>query len=335
MITQNLLDTVYAGDSLSREQSEQLFDKLFAGELDQVQTAGLLVAMKMRKESAQEIAGAAIAMRRAALPVDVAVEGLFDTCGTGGDGSHSFNYSSAVSIVIASMGVPVAKHGNRSVSSKSGSADFLEALNIPLSLTGAEAKSYFDRHNFLFMFAQVYHPAMKHAAPVRKALATRTIFNLLGPLTNPAKTKRQMIGVCSRDFLPLYAEAAKQIGFDRIALYSSHDGMDEVSPLSPTEVYEINENRLHTYTIDQAKYISADEAAQIPSGKDAAENARLFTEALSSANTGPLAKAIALNCALALLTSGHVATFDDGYHTALEQISSGKALAYLNTLAAK
>jgi len=333
MTTKNLLDTVYAGDRLSREQSEILFDKIFAGELDQVQTAGLLVAMKMRKESANEIAGAAIAMRRAALPVLVAQEGLFDTCGTGGDGSQSFNYSSAVSIIIASLGVPVAKHGNRSISSKSGSADFLEALKIPLSLTGEEAQSYFNKHNFLFMFAPVYHPAMKHAAPVRKALATRTIFNFLGPLTNPAKTKRQIIGISSREFLPLYAEAAKQIGFERIALYSSYDGMDEVSPFAPTEVYEITDGSMKTYTLDPSGYITLDEAAKIASGYDAESNARLFIETLGTADPTPLAKAIALNCALALVTSGKASTFSEGFDSALTQITSGKVLDYLSRLA--
>lgn len=324
MNTKELLNLVYSGQCLSKEQSSKLFSSIFNGEVDERELAGMLIGMKVKGETSDEIAGAALSMREFALAPDITETELFDTCGTGGDGKHSFNVSSAVAIILNSLGQKIAKHGNRSVSSISGSADFYEALGVPIALKPEEAAAYFSKTGFLFLFAQTYHPAMKYAGPVRKALATRTIFNFLGPLTNPLKLKRQMIGVYNKDFLPLYSESAKIIGYDRLVLYSSADGMDEVSPYAITHCVLIEGEKETAFDIDPSSYITAEEADTIPAKYNAQQNAELFVKTMSEKTETPLVKLLALNAALALYTLGKAESVNAGVAMAKDEILSGR-----------
>ncbi len=322
---------VSEGEVLCARRSEELFDAVFSGAVSEIELSAVLTAMKVRGEAPEEIAGAARSMRKAATPLTIGKNGHIDTCGTGGDHSFSFNISSAAAIVISAAGIPVAKHGNRSVSSRSGSADFLEALRIPIGFTGEAARDYYHEHGFVFMFAPNYHPAMKYAAPVRKALSVRTIFNYLGPITNPAFPKKQMIGVFSRNFLEKYARVVAGMGYERALIYSSEDGMDEVSPSAPTLVYEIEGGRISNFTINPGEFISPEEAASLPHHCTAAENASLFMEAISSPVPTALGKFIALNAALAMYTHGK-GDIARHYHRALEIVHGGAAREKVNSL---
>lgn len=322
---------VSEGKILCAERTEALFDAIFGGEVSEIELSAVLTAMKVRGESAAEITGAARSMRKFATRLDVTANGHMDTCGTGGDHSFSFNVSSAAAIAMSAAGVHVTKHGNRSVTSRSGSADFLEALGIPIGLTGDGARDYYGKNSFIFMFAPNYHPAMKYAAPVRKALGMRTIFNYLGPITNPAFPKRQMIGVFNRDFLDTYSSVVAELGYERALIYSSSDGMDEVSPLAPTSVREIEGSRVNEFTIEPGEYISPEEAASLPHHCTAAENADLFMDTISSAKATALGKFIALNTALGMHTmkKGDMGRY---FSEALDLVHGGAVLRKLEEL---
>jgi anthranilate phosphoribosyltransferase len=332
MSTKELIRKITEGHALDAPASESLFDSIFSGGVSEVELAAILVGMKMRRETPAELVGAARSMRRFAVNPGLDAKGLFDTCGTGGDHSNSFNISTSVALILAAMGVPLAKHGNRSVSSKSGSADFLEALGVPIDLQGDAARAYFARHGFLFLFAPLHHPAMKHAAPVRRALGVRTIFNFLGPLTNPASPCRQMIGVFHPDVLPLCADAAASLGFERVLLYSSESGMDEVSPSERTVVMDVRGGRQSRFTIDPSSMISPGEAASIPTHCSPAENAAHFMATVSASHPTPLAKLLSLNAALALHARDASTLIADNYHDALEAVTSGRVRRTLDAM---
>lgn len=318
-----MLNSVYNGKTISSTQSEELFEHLFSGRMSEIELSGLVMAMKLRGEKAEEISGAAKSMRKFCSKIDLGTADIFDTCGTGGDNSGSFNISSSVAVILSSLGVPVAKHGNRSVSGKSGSTDFFESLGIKTELTGEDAVNFFRQHGFLYMAAPNYHPAMKYAVPVRKKLAVRTIFNYLGPLTNPAGTKRQAIGFFSPDLLPLYAETARALSFDRCVIYSSLDGMDEVSPAADTIVYEIESGSMERFIIKPGEYITENEAKLIPKDQSPEENASLFIETVSSGKPSPLAKLLSLNSALSLYAYNGKNRIEDSYKKSLEAIIDG------------
>jgi len=327
-----MLNSVYNGNSISLDQSEKLFEHLFSGQMSEIELSGLLMAMKLRGEKAEEISGAALSMRKFCSRLDLGTNDIFDTCGTGGDNSGSFNISSSVAVILSSLGIPIAKHGNRSVSGKSGSTDFYENLGIPSNLTGDDAVNYFKLNNFIYMAAPNYHPAMKFAVPVRKKLAVRTIFNYLGPLTNPAGTKRQAIGFFSPELLPLYAETALSLSYERCVIYSSLDGMDEVSPTSNTIVYEIESDRMDKFIINPREYITESEAKLIPSGLDPEQNAMLFIETVSSGKPSPLAKLLAINSALALYGYDKKNSIDESFNKSLKAITNGTVHAKLKLL---
>ncbi len=315
--------SVFNGGKLSTEESESLFMHLFSGNISEVELSGILIAMKLRGETPEEISGAARSMRRFSTKIDLGNKEIFDTCGTGGDNSHSFNISSSVALILASIGTPVAKHGNRSMSSRSGSTDFYEKLGIPVNLTGSDAVEYFQRHNFIYMAAPNYHPAMKYAAPVRKQLGTRTIFNYLGPLTNPAGTRKQAIGFFSPELLPLYAETARALSFDRALIYSSSDGMDEISPYAPSTVYEIESGEMRSFTIDPASFFKSSESAEIPKGLAAEDNANVFMDTVGRGEATPLAKLISLNAAVAMYAHNSENEIKELYSRCLEAVTDG------------
>jgi len=322
-IVSRSIDSLFNGGRLSAEESETLFMHLFSGNISEVELSGILIAMKLRGETSAEISGAARSMRKFCTRIDLGNDEIFDTCGTGGDNSHSFNISSSVALILASLGIPVAKHGNRSMSSRSGSTDFYEKLGIPVNLTGSEAVEYFRRHNFIYMAAPNYHPAMKYAAPVRKQLGTRTIFNYLGPLTNPAGTRKQAIGFFSPELLPLYAETARTLAFDRALIYSSSDGMDEISPYAPSTIYEIEGGEMKSFIVNPADFLGSSDAVEIPKGLAAEENADIFMNNISSGKATPLAKLVSMNAAVALYAHNSLNEIRESYNRCLEAITDG------------
>ena len=323
MNSKALISKVLNGDTLNVQETELVFDSIFKGEVSEIELAGILVAMKIRKEKVDEITGAVLSMRRfvKALPIDS--PDIFDNCGTGGDESLSFNVSSAVAIILNTMGVSVVKHGNRSVSSKSGSADFLEALGIPIGLVDDEAVNYFNQNKFIFMFAPNYHPAMKYAVPVRKTLGIRTLFNFIGPLTNPAFPKKQMIGIFHPYLLKDYAQVVSKLHFERVLVYSAKNGMDEVSPVEQTVVYEGNKDVITDFIIDPENFISPSEANAIKGNLGPKENVELFYDTLRSKEPTPLGKMLALNTALGYYALGQEKDFSKGFAKAIEAIHSG------------
>ncbi len=331
MNIKKITSKLFEGKDLSFDETFILFNKIFKGNISEVELSAILIALKVKGEKPAEIAGAAQAMRENAIKLNLS-EKIFDTCGTGGDNSTSFNISTAVALILSAYGIKIAKHGNRAISSKSGSADFLEALNIPINLTGKEAESYFKKHGFLFLFAPNYHPAMKYAMPVRKKLAVRTIFNYLGPLTNPLSPKKQMIGIFSPKFLETYAQTALYLNYEHLILYSAQNNMDEVSPTNKTLVYEIKNGKiLKTWEINPSDFFDISEMKNLPKNKTAKENANIFIETLESPKITPLKKLLALNCSLALTIFKNT-NLKENYNEMIDFLNSKKILEKINEL---
>ncbi|MET0249115.1 MAG: anthranilate phosphoribosyltransferase [Sphingobium sp.] len=305
------------------------FDLLFDADLPEAQIADFLVAMAKRGESATEIAAAARAMRARMIPVQ-APDGGIDVCGTGGDGHHTLNVSTAVSLVVAAAGVPVAKHGNRAASSKAGAADTLEALGLDLDRAGATAEATLADLGICFLFAQTYHPALKRLGPVRKAIGQRTIFNLMGPLANPAGVKRQLVGIARPAYVPIYAEALGLLGAEHALIVSGDEGLDELSTAGGNDVAEVTAGGL----VAMRRVSAAD--VGLPShsvaairGGDPAHNAAAL-RALLQGEAGAYRDAVLLNAAAALYAAGEVTDLRDGVEQAAETIDAGLANALLN-----
>ncbi len=313
--------------ALSEAESEALFGSVFGGNAEPVALAGFLVALRAKGESADEIAGAAKAMRAAAVKPAGDFAGAIDTCGTGGDGKGGFNLSTAAALVACAAGARIAKHGNRSVSSKSGSADLLEALGMKIDGGPEAAGALFEKTGFTFFFAPNYHPATRHAAPVRKALGLRTIFNLLGPLTNPAAVERQLIGVYSPDLLGRYRDAARRVGIARAVIVHGA-GHDEIAGHAATSAYELCDGHTTEYEItpEVAELPRVAEAAL--AGGNAAENAARL-RALLEGGADPILPAILLNAAYALVIAGVADGACTGAKLAAAAVKSGAARAKL------
>src|SRR6266568_2977612 len=247
---QRALARLLDGDDLSREEAHEVMGSIMSGEATPAQIAGFLIALRAKGETADEIAGCAEAMREHVLPVEPARTDLVDTAGTGGDGARTLNISTAAALVAAAAGAGVAKHGNRAVSSASGSADVLEALGFELEQEPARIARSIDELGFGFMFAPTHHPAMRHAAPVRRELAARTIFNVLGPLTNPAGARAQIVGVYSPLLVPVIADVLAALGARRAFVVHGAGGIDELSPTGPNLLYEVSEGSVRRREID-------------------------------------------------------------------------------------
>ena len=291
--------------------------------------------MRMKGETVDEIVGFARAMRGHATPVRPTVTGYIDTCGTGGDGLHTFNISTSTAFVVAGAGVPVAKHGNRAVSSAAGSADVLEALGIDITLNATDVAKCIDEAGVGFLFAQSLHSSMRHAGPTRREIGIRTVFNILGPLTNPAGAKRQLLGVYDAKLAPIMAEVAGRLGAERVLVVNGHPGMDEVSASGPTTVaeFDIATGGVRTYEITpESVGIARGTLADIAGG-DAAENAAIVRSVLLG-EVGPRRDVVVLNAAAALLAAGKAADLAEGVTFARDSIDSGRALAALEALAA-
>jgi len=328
----NTLNTLLSGTDLAPDEMEALIGAVMDGKLDHAQVAGLLVALRAKGESGTEVAAAARAMRSRALGV-AAPAGAIDTCGTGGDGAETINISTASALVAAAGGVPVAKHGNRSVSSKCGSADVLEALGVRLDLDRHALTVLLKEVGIAFLFAQQLHPAMAAVVPVRRALGVRTVFNLLGPLTNPAGVRRQVLGVWGSEVQLLVAEALAELGAEYALVLHSDDGLDELSVTAPTKVIEIRDGAVvGSWKVDPVDLgIHADDPDSLRGG-DADENARRLCAILDGKERSAASEAVALNAAAALMVGGKVDDFATGLRQAREILAGGAAGRTLETL---
>jgi anthranilate phosphoribosyltransferase len=321
------------GKDLTREESRQVMDTIMTGGATPAQIGGFLVALRLKGETADEIAGAAEAMRDHVIAVRPARHDLVDTAGTGGDGGRTFNISTAAALVAAAAGAGVAKHGNRSVSSASGSADVLEELGFELELPADEIARSIDELGFGFMFAPIHHPAMGHAAPVRRELAARTVFNVLGPLTNPAGARSQVVGVYDPALVPVIADVLVQLGAHRAFVVHGAGGIDELSPAGPNLVCEVVDGAVHRRELDPLDLGVPRCAPEDLRGGSPAENAARIRAVFSGGGDAAARSAIALNAAGAIAAAGHADDLRDGLVAAAAALDSGAAAYRLEQLA--
>src|SRR3989449_4746269 len=331
---QRALARLLDGDDLSREEAHEVMGSIMSGEATPAQIAGFLIALRAKGETADEIAGCAEAMREHALPVRPQRDDLVDTAGTGGDGARTINISTAAALVAAAAGAGVAKHGNRAVSSACGSADVLEALGFTLEQEPARIARSIDDLGFGFLFAPTHHPAMRHAAPVRRELATRTVFNVLGPLTNPAGARAQVVGVYSPALVRTIAEVLVRLGARRAFVVHGAGGIDELSPAGPNLLCEgvdgdVRERELDPESELGIPHCSVEELR----GGTPEDNARAIREVFAGADGGRR-NAILLNAAGAIAAGGHAGDLREGLELAREAVDSGAAAARLDELIA-
>ena len=324
------LGKLMRGESLTQEETAEAFDVIMTGEATDAQIGAILGALAARGETAEEIAGGAIAMRNAAVSIDVGNLDVVDTCGTGGDGSHTFNISTVAAFVAAGAGVPVAKHGNRSITSKCGSADVLLELGVSLEASPETIEECICKAGIGFMFAQKMHPAMKYAMGPRKELGVRTIFNMLGPLTNPAGARRQVLGVFSPDLTERFAEVLSLLGSTRVMVVHG-DGMDEITSTATTQISELSDGKVSTYEFDPREFIGDFVDPQALVGGDAEANA-IIVRNLIGGQSGPQRDVVCLNAAAAIVVGGAAEDFASGWTKAQESIDSGKAQAAVDKL---
>ncbi|THF78480.1 anthranilate phosphoribosyltransferase [Cohnella fermenti] len=315
---------ISAGKDLTIEQARAVMRLIMTGEATPSQIAGLLVALRMKGETVDEITGFAEAMRSFAGQVKTENRDLLDTCGTGGSGIHKFNISTTSAVIAAAAGARVAKHGNRAMSGKSGSADVLEALGVGISITAEQAAECLSRTGICFMFAQLYHPALKHAAVPRRELGVRTIFNLLGPLANPANADRQMMGLYDRTRTETVAKVLGNLGLRRALVVGSHDGLDEISISAPTRVSELKDGAVSTYDITPEELGLATLPLGEVKGGDAAENAAIIRRVLAGERSA-YRDIVLANAGACLYVADRAATLREGVELAAQTIDSGKA----------
>ncbi|MFQ5355293.1 MAG: anthranilate phosphoribosyltransferase [Mariprofundaceae bacterium] len=329
---QQAIRSLQAGDLISEPESEKVFSEIMQGAATPAQIGALLMGLTMQGETADIITGAARAMRSAATRIQPLSNGLLDTCGTGGDGAATFNISTAVAIVVASAGQPVAKHGNRAVSSRSGSADVLEALGVNIMLAPDQVAACIDKTGIGFLFAPGHHPAMKYAAGPRRELGIRSIFNLLGPLSNPAEADYQVLGVFSRDKLELMAKALLHLGSMRALLVHGRDGMDEITTSTISDAIWVEKGwPLRQFEIDPKAFGIPYASAKDLSGGSADDNAQIMMEILAG-KKGPKRDITLLNAAAALWLTEKVEGIPQGIKLAAACIDSGKARKKLQAL---
>lgn len=325
------ISLLLAGADLGRERSRAVMGEIMRGEATPAQIGGFLVALRAKGETAEEIAGCAEAMREHVLPVRPSREDVVDVVGTGGDGARTFNISTTAAIVAAAAGAAVAKHGNRAVSSVSGSADVLEALGLRLEQPPERIAESIDRFGFGFMFAPAHHPAMRHAAPVRRELGTRTVFNLLGPLTNPAGARAGIFGVYAPELVRTVAEVLAALGARRAFVVHGAHGIDELSPAGPNAVCEVVDGAVRERTVDPLELGLPRCAPEELRGGTPEENARTARELLAGAPGGKR-DAVLLNAAGAIAAAGHAADLREGLALAAEAVASGRAAERLEQL---
>lgn len=330
---QQTVSRLLDGRDLSRSDAHEAMNEIMRGDATQAQIAGFLVALRAKGETADEIAGCAEAMREHVLHVRPQRTDLVDIVGTGGDGANTYNISTAAALVAAAAGAAIAKHGNRAASSTSGSADVLEALGFRLDLPPQRIEHSIDELGFGFLFAQAHHPAMKHAAPVRRELATRTVFNVLGPLTNPAGARALMLGVYSPELTRTLAAALVQLGANRAYVVHGAGGIDELSPCGPNLVCEVEDGAVREYQLDPIDLgVDRCDPAGLRGG-DPQANAQALRDVLAGAD-GAHRSAVLLNAAGGIAAAGHAANLREGLALARAAVDSGAAGERLEQLVA-
>jgi len=325
------IKTVIDNKHLTKAEAEQVMNVIMSGEATPAQIAALITALRMKGETVDEISGFATTMRNKASRISPRVIELVDTCGTGGDQLHTFNISTTVAFVIAGAGLPVAKHGNRSVSSKSGSADVLEALGIKIDLTAEQVEKCIEDIGIGFMFAPNFHGAMKHAIGPRREIGIRTVFNILGPLTNPAGATAQVLGVYDPELTEVMAMVLGNLGVKHALVVHGHDGLDEISNTGESIISELKDGEVRTYAITPEQCGVARASIEDLKGGTAEDNAAITLEILKGAK-GPKRDVVLMNAAAGLIAAGKAESFEDGMDLAARSIDSGSALTKLQDL---
>ncbi|WP_120078643.1 anthranilate phosphoribosyltransferase [Aurantiacibacter odishensis] len=316
-----------ADHPLSEAEAEQAFGDMLDGKPSEEEVASFLSTMSDRGEHAEEITGAARAMRERLIPIE-APENAIDVCGTGGDGHHTLNVSTAVSLVVAACGVPVAKHGNRAASSKAGAADTLEALGLDMDAAGRTAEYTLREIGICFLFAKNHHPAMARIQPIRQKLAKRTIFNLMGPLSNPARVRRQLIGIARPAYVPIYANAMARLGTERTFIVSGDEGLDELSLDEGNEVADVQGREVQMTRVRAENAGLRHAPVEAIRGGDAVHNAKAL-QALLQGAPGPYRDAVLFNAAGSLIVAGEVESWEAGVEEAAEALDKGLAKTLL------
>src|SRR5881628_1503718 len=319
--------------SLTESQTTAVFGTVMRGEATPAQIAALLMGLRVKGETADEVAGAARALRAVMIPVEAAGDHLVDTCGTGGGTVSTFNISTAAAFVAAGAGASVAKHGNRSFTSRCGSADVLEALGVRISLDAAEAGRVLREACITFLFAPTFHPAMKHAGPVRRELAVPSVLNLLGPLANPAGVRRQVVGVADADRAPLVAGALARLGAEHALVVHGRIGMDEISPRGITDVWEVRNGSVRVWEVDPADHgLAVDDVAWFPGAEPPANAARIERLLGDGREDAAGLAALLLNAGAAIYVAGLAASYADGVARARDVVRAGKGREALERL---
>ena len=317
-------------ESLNFEESKSAFESMMSGKVKEEDIYDFLTLSSAKGETSDEIAGGVYVLRDKAERVNVSDDAV-DTCGTGGDGKNTLNISTAAALLLSSFGVKVAKHGNKSVSSKCGSADVLEKLNININLGPKEVEASINDKNFGFMFAPGYHSAMKYVGPVRKKIGKRTIFNLIGPLSSPAKVKRQVVGVFDKKLLSIFAQSLKNLNIKKALIVNSEDGLDEISPYANTNVVELNNGQISEFVLNPNDLnIKVNDFNHII-GKDPIYNAEKIKEIFKGKDTD-FSIAVCLNAAAGLLVAEKSNNFSDAYQKLRKHILSGKVINHISKL---
>ena len=326
----NLIDILKNGKNLSFDESKTLFNELMEGKYNDSAIIEILESLSKKGETKDELAGGIFVLREKATKVD-ADQNTIDTCGTGGDGQNSLNISTAAAIVLASLGVKVAKHGNKAVSSNCGSADVLEALKININLKPNEAEESIKKFNFAFMFAPNYHSAMKYVGPARKKMGKKTIFNLIGPLSSPAQIKRQVVGVFHKKWMKPFAEALKDNGVIHAYIVHSDDGMDEISPFAKTSVVELKDKKIKEFIIDPKTLGINCKDKESLKGKNAEYNSEKIME-IFKGKKNEFSQSVALNVAAGLIVSSKETDFKTAFEIATKHLNSGNVFQHLTKI---
>jgi anthranilate phosphoribosyltransferase len=324
------IEQLLQGTALRRDQARDVMDQVMAGEVTTGQLAGLLIALRAKGETVEEMTGFVESMRAHATPLEVPL-GAIDTCGTGGDRAGTFNISTAAALVAAGAGIPVAKHGNRAASSRCGSADVLEALGVDITLDANGVRRCIDVAGMGFCFAPMFHPAMRHAGPARKELGVRTIFNVLGPLANPGRVRRQALGVGAAPLAPLMIRVLRDLGHERALVFYGEDGLDELTTTGHSRVFQLKDGQVSEYELDPQDLGLARSRPDDLLGGTAPENANLLRQVLGG-ETGPRRDVVLLNAAAAVLAAGRSDDWPHAMTVARESLDSGRARQVLDRL---
>jgi anthranilate phosphoribosyltransferase len=330
MFRENLKKIIERKD-LSETEMAQMITDIFSGDITDAQVGAFMAALATKGETFEELAGAASAMRKKARRLQTSAKTVVDTCGTGGDGAKTFNISTTSAFVVAGCGVTVAKHGNRSVSSRCGSADLLEALGVKLDTAPEIVEEAVRETGIGFLFAPLYHGAMKYAAKARKEIGLRSIFNMLGPITNPASANCQLLGVYAPGLTEMFAQALRILGVKRAFVVHGHDGLDEISVCAPTRISELNDGMIRTYDINPEQFFGEAAKAGELAGGSPADNAEI-TKSILSGEKGPKRNIILINSSAALVAAGKAQNLKEGITLAEVSIDSRAALKKLDSL---